>query len=218
MKKLETRETIDELLEAHPRLTREAVLEAIAFAARCLLANEVEQHRERIAELIEAIIAQATARRAAMGIEPLGAEEILRQQPFSQPAKTKRSPAPPVHVASKRVRSQMRIAYAWFARAFREAAEYLRDGDQLARFPKGSFPAGLLSVRAVSLGIKAATQVESRPLRGAELARPLGNRSRLKRGVPAPDDVVEGKRWRPVKPPGRPALRGRASARPWPLR
>ncbi len=46
-----------------------------------------EQYRERIAELVEEIIAQAAARRAATGIEPLGPAAILRQQPFSQPAK-----------------------------------------------------------------------------------------------------------------------------------
>ena len=49
-----------------------------------------EPYRERIAELVEAIIEQATARRAATGIEPFGAAAILRQHPFSQPAKTKK--------------------------------------------------------------------------------------------------------------------------------
>lgn len=34
-------ESIDELLEAHPRLTRDAVLAAIAFAARALRADVV---------------------------------------------------------------------------------------------------------------------------------------------------------------------------------
>ncbi len=102
-----------------------------------------EQYRERVAEMIEEIIAQAAARRAATGIEPLGAAAILRQHPFSQPTKTKKSPAPLVHAASKRVRTEMKIAYAWFARAFREAAEYLRACDRLARFPRGSFPPGL---------------------------------------------------------------------------
>ena len=112
-----------------------------------------QRYRERIAELVEAIIAQAAARRAATGIEPLGAVEILRQQPFSQPAKTKKSPAPLVHAASKRVRTEIRIAYAWFARAFREAAEYLRAGDRLARFPLGSFPPGLPFVRVGWLAV-----------------------------------------------------------------
>ncbi len=116
-----------------------------------------EQYRERIAELVEEIIAQAAARRAATGIEPLGPAAILRQQPFSQPAKTKKSPAPLVHAASKRVRTEMKIAYAWFARAFREAAEYLRAGDRMARFPRGSFPPGLPFVRAGRLAISPAT-------------------------------------------------------------
>ena len=116
-----------------------------------------EQYRERIAELIEAIIAKAAARRAATGIEPLGAAAILRQHPHSQPAKTKKSPAPLVHAASKRVRTEMRIAYAWFARAFREAAESLRAGDRLARFPRGCFPPGLPFVQAGRLAIGPAT-------------------------------------------------------------
>ena len=112
-----------------------------------------EQYRERIAELVEAIIAKAAARRAAAGIEPLGKVEILRQQPFSQPTKAKKSPAPLVHAASKRVRTEMKIAYRWFVRAFREAAEYLRAGDRLARFPRGSFPPGLPFVRTGRLAI-----------------------------------------------------------------
>ena len=81
-----------------------------------------EQYRKRIAELVEAIIAKAAARRAETGIEPLGRAAILRQHPFSQPTKTKRSPPPLVHTVSKRVRTEMKITYAWFASAFREAA------------------------------------------------------------------------------------------------
>ncbi len=114
-------------------------------------------YRERIDELVDTIIEQAAARRVATGIEPLGAAAILRQHPFSQPTKTKKSPAPLVHAASKRVRTEMKIVYAWFARAFREAAEYLRAGDRLARFPRGSFPPGLPFVRAGSLAINPAT-------------------------------------------------------------
>lgn len=41
LEKLGTGETIDQLLGAHPRLTREAVLEAITFAARSLRADVV---------------------------------------------------------------------------------------------------------------------------------------------------------------------------------
>jgi hypothetical protein len=144
-------------LEARPR-GRFAETETVSLAPLpCWGDLSVEQYRERIAELVEAIIAKAAARRAATGIEPLGVAAILRQHPFTQPAKTKKSPAPLVHAASKRVRTEMKIAYAWFARAFREAAEYLRAGDRLARFPGGSFPPGLPFVRAGRLSISTAT-------------------------------------------------------------
>ena len=39
--KLASGETIEEIIQAHPRLTRDAVLEAIAFAARSLRAEIV---------------------------------------------------------------------------------------------------------------------------------------------------------------------------------
>jgi len=57
-------------------------------------------------------------------------------------------PAPLIPAARKKVRTAIRIAYAWFIRAFREGAEYLRRGDRLARVPNGSFPPGLPFVRA----------------------------------------------------------------------
>ncbi len=41
LEKLSAGETIDELLEAHPRLTRDAVLAALGFAARSLSADVV---------------------------------------------------------------------------------------------------------------------------------------------------------------------------------
>ncbi|MEP7009363.1 MAG: hypothetical protein ABJC13_03490 [Acidobacteriota bacterium] len=107
-----------------------------------------EEYKARIADLLEAIVTGAANRRSATGIQPLGRAAILSQHPFSQPTKTKKSPAPLVHAASKRVRTEIKIAYAWFVRVFREAAEYLRAGDRLARFPKGSFPPGLPFVRA----------------------------------------------------------------------
>jgi len=89
-----------------------AETETVNFAPLpCWQHYSAEQYRERIAELIEAIIEQAAARRMAAGIEPLGAAAILRQHPFTQPAKTKKSPAPLVDAASKRVRTEVRNAY-----------------------------------------------------------------------------------------------------------
>ena len=39
LEKLSAGETLDEILEAHPRLTREGVLAALSFAARALRAD-----------------------------------------------------------------------------------------------------------------------------------------------------------------------------------
>jgi uncharacterized protein (DUF433 family) len=41
LEKLAAGETVDQLLEAHPRLTQEAVLAALAFAAKALKADVV---------------------------------------------------------------------------------------------------------------------------------------------------------------------------------
>ncbi len=49
LEKLGAGETIDQLLQSHPRLTHEAVLEAIAFAARSLRADVVYPIPDRAA-------------------------------------------------------------------------------------------------------------------------------------------------------------------------
>jgi hypothetical protein len=77
----------------------------------------------------------------------MGREAILRQNPETRPAKTKKSPAPYFHALTKRVRRELYEAYAWFVAAFREAAEKLKAGDRTASFPTGSFPPHLPFVR-----------------------------------------------------------------------
>jgi hypothetical protein len=47
-----------------------------------------EQYRERIAELVEEIEEEARADREAKGVEPLGVEAILRQDPHTGPNQT----------------------------------------------------------------------------------------------------------------------------------
>ena len=74
---------------------------------------------------------------------------MLRQHPHTQPNKTKKSPAPRFHAASKAIRDGLREAYGLFLAAFRDAAELLKAGDRSARFPVGSFPPGLPFVRAL---------------------------------------------------------------------
>jgi hypothetical protein len=71
------------------------------------------------------------------------------ESPTSRPSKTKRSPAPRFHAASKAIRNGLREAYYLFLAAFRDAAELLKAGDRSARFPVGSFPPGLPFVRAL---------------------------------------------------------------------
>ena len=99
--------------------------------------------RDLIAGLIQEIDAEAAAERKRTGREPLGAATVLRQHPHTCPNKTKKSPAPRFHAASKTAREAFRTAYGFFLAAFREAAERLKAGDRLARFPNGCFPPGL---------------------------------------------------------------------------
>jgi hypothetical protein len=106
-----------------------------------------EQYRSRMTGLVETIIAETEARKKQTGFSPLGPDAILAQDPFGQPVKTKRSYAPRAHAFRREVRKAMYTVYAEFVAAFREAAEKLRRGDRLARFPAGSFPPGLPFVR-----------------------------------------------------------------------
>ena len=90
-----------------------------------------EMYRELVAGLIQQIDAEAAAERKRTGREPLGAATILRQHPHTCPNKTKRSPAPRFHAASKAAREAFRNTYGLFLAAFREAAERLKAGDRL---------------------------------------------------------------------------------------
>ena len=107
-----------------------------------------EVYRELVAGLVREIDADAAAERKRTGLMPLGAATILRQHPHTCPNKTKKSPAPRFHAASKAAREAFRKAYGLFLAAFREAAERLKAGDRTARFPNGCFPPGLPFVRA----------------------------------------------------------------------
>jgi hypothetical protein len=107
-----------------------------------------EQYQERIAELVEEIESEARADREARGIEALGVEAILRQEPHARPNQTKKSPAPACHAASKEARKKFWESYSVFVAAFREAAEKLRAGEWPVRFPVGSFPPSLPYVSA----------------------------------------------------------------------
>jgi hypothetical protein len=108
-----------------------------------------EEYRKRVAELVEEIELDARVARIERGFPVLGVGTVLRQNPHTRPNKTKKSPAPRFHAASKAIRDGLREAYGLFLAAFRDAAELLKQGDRSARFPMGSFPSGLPFVRAL---------------------------------------------------------------------
>ena len=82
--------------------------------------------------------AEAADHRERTGAQPLGPEAILAQNPLSQPARPKKSPAPAVHAATKAVRRELRNAYFTFVATYRDAAEKLRAGKRDAPFPMGA--------------------------------------------------------------------------------
>ena len=90
----------------------------------------------------------AAAERAKKGVEPLGVEKILEQDPETRPETLDRSPAPFVHATTRKIRKELWEAYGWFVAAYREAADRLRNGDRNAAFPPGSFPPHLPFVPA----------------------------------------------------------------------
>ena len=111
-----------------------------------------EAYRQRVADLVEEIESEAAAELAKSGRVPLGVDGVLRQSPEARPVRSKKSPAPLYHAATRAVRRAFWEAYAMFVAAFREASERLRTGDRSARFPLGSFPPGLPFVTAEAVG------------------------------------------------------------------
>ena len=89
----------------------------------------------------------AEERRAAEGKTVVGQHTVIAQDPDTQPTKTKRSPRPLVHAASKAMRKTYRTAYGAFVKAFRAASELLRGRNPLAEFPRWAFPPALVFVR-----------------------------------------------------------------------
>ena len=76
----------------------------------------------------------------------LGIKAIRRRHPHERPEKLRRSPAPRFHAATRDGWQRLGDAYREFAAAFRDAAEFLRQGAADVRFPAGSFPPGMAYV------------------------------------------------------------------------
>ncbi|MCP3997779.1 MAG: hypothetical protein GY722_22360 [bacterium] len=75
-------------------------------------------------------------------------ETIRNQDPLRRPARSKRSPKPPCHAATKAMRERFRQAYRAFVEMFQEASLKVKFGMVTAAiFPKGSFPPSLPFIR-----------------------------------------------------------------------
>lgn len=107
-----------------------------------------EEIQRRIKEMVDEIDAETARRLVLNGVVPLGVEAIRKQNPHDRPARSKKSPAPAVHAASRAVREQMKEAYRLFVEAYRAAAASLRAGNLAAVFPAGCFPPAQPFVRA----------------------------------------------------------------------
>jgi hypothetical protein len=108
-----------------------------------------EEYRKRMEEIVAEVVEEARVTREAKGVEPLGADAVRRQQPHTRPNRTKKSPAPLFHAASRKTYLNLREAYSRFVGAFRDAAEKLKAGDRTVAFPEGSFPPAAPFVRSV---------------------------------------------------------------------
>ena len=107
-----------------------------------------DEHRAAVLSLVAGVEAAAEAERAITQREPLGASEVLRQPPHQAPLRSKRSPAPWFHTATREARLALRAAYSAFLDQYRAAAAALRKGGRRLAFPAGSFPPALPWVRA----------------------------------------------------------------------
>ncbi len=102
------------------------------------------QIRNRVAEMVAEIEAKAAKLREKLGSEIVGMGKIRHQNPLQRPNRSKRSPKPPCHAASKAMRERFRQVYRAFVAMFQEASLKLKFGNvKAAIFPKGSFPPSL---------------------------------------------------------------------------
>jgi len=102
-----------------------------------------EEQKKKVAELVREIEEEATAQREATGKPVPGRVAVLKQHQHERPNRPKKSYAPLVHAASRKVRLALYEGYRAFVAAYREAAEKLRAGGRAAIFPAGCLPPAL---------------------------------------------------------------------------
>ncbi len=102
-----------------------------------------ESRRDFVLDIIREIEEETAANHAANGTAPLGAEVVLAGDPHDYPKKLKKSPQPLFHAFRKKIRQDMREAFALILAAYYEASKRLRSGEGNVEFPENSFPPGL---------------------------------------------------------------------------
>jgi hypothetical protein len=133
----------------------------IAFArGEAAFARSVAAFANSVAALAGSVAAFASSVTAfAAGEVPGASTAETRPRPrgcpqaasHERPNRPKKSYAPLVHAASRKVRLALYEGYRAFVAAYREAAEKLRAGDRAAIFPAGCFPPALPFVGAREL-------------------------------------------------------------------
>jgi REP element-mobilizing transposase RayT len=98
------------------------------------------QYRSAIVDLIEAIEDETKLAYEGAVTQPLGADQILRQDPQRRPARNTRTPAPRFHAATRQARLSLANAYALVYAAYRQASLRLTRGLGPVEFPPGCFP------------------------------------------------------------------------------
>ncbi len=109
----------------------------------------IAEVRKRVAQMIVEIETAAAELREELGSQIVGMEKIRHQNPLERPPKSKSSPKPLCHAASKNMRDRFRQTYRAFVAMFQEASLKIKFGNVTAAiFPKGSFPPSLPFIRS----------------------------------------------------------------------
>ncbi len=108
----------------------------------CWASLPEEAYRSQIAFQIQELERKYAAERASLGKEKPNSGSALSRHPHHAPKRLKKSPSPRFHTASQRVRRELLEGYALFLKAYRSAAEKLKNDIFPASFPAGCFPPG----------------------------------------------------------------------------
>jgi REP element-mobilizing transposase RayT len=90
-------------------------------------------YRKQVAALIAEIESDGKLLQPAAGSAEVESRDRIRAR------RTKRSPAPQFHCASRAAYRALIEAYRWFVACYREAVARFRTGDPVPEFPEGSF-------------------------------------------------------------------------------